>query len=128
FVEELLRYLTVVQVAFPRFATEDLEIAGVRIEAGDIVMCSLSGANRDPVLGADMDGFDPTRPTTSHLAFGHGIHRCIGAELARMELRVAYPALVARFPRMRLAGPADELPFRYASIVYGVDSLPVLLD
>ena len=128
FVEELLRYLTVVQVAFPRFATEDLEIAGARIASGDIVVCSLSGANRDGKLGAGMESFDPTRTPTSHVAFGHGMHRCIGAELARMELRAAYPALVARFPRMRLAIPADELSFRYASIVYGVDSLPVLLD
>jgi cytochrome P450 len=128
FVEELLRYLTVVQVAFPRFATEDLEIAGVRIANGDIVMCSLSGANRDASLGAGMESFDPTRAPTSHLAFGHGIHRCIGAELARMELRAAYPALVARFPRMRIAVPDAELPYRHTSIVYGVDSLPVLLD
>lgn len=128
FVEELLRYLSVVQVAFPRFATEGLEVAGVRVSSGDIIMCSLSGADRDPVLGHDMESFDHTRAPTSHLAFGHGIHRCVGAELARMELRAAYPALVARFPRMRLAIPAEELPFRYASIVYGVDSLPVLLD
>jgi len=127
FVEELLRYLTVVQVAFPRFATEDLSIAGVRIATGDIVACSLSGANRDKVLGSDMESFDSTRAPTGHLAFGHGIHRCIGAELARMELRAAYPALVARFPRMRLAVPVGELSFRHASIVYGVDSLPVLL-
>ena len=128
FVEELLRYLTVVQVAFPRFATEDLEIAGVRIASGDIVMVSLSGANRDAILGAGMENFDPNRAPTSHVAFGHGIHRCIGAELARMELRAAYPALIARFPRMRLAVPARELSFRHASIVYGLDSLPVLLD
>jgi cytochrome P450 len=127
FVEELLRYLTVVQVAFPRFATEDLEIAGVRIAKGDIVVASLSGANRDGVLGPDMERFDPTRAPTSHLAFGYGIHRCIGAELARMELRAAYPALVRRFPRMRLAVEADAVPYRQTSIVYGVDTLPVLL-
>jgi cytochrome P450 len=128
FVEELLRYLTVVQVAFPRFATEDMSVAGVEIATGDIVMVSLSGANRDDVLGPDMESFDPTRAPTSHLAFGHGIHRCIGAELARMELRAAYPALVARFPQMRLAISAEQLPFRHASIVYGVDSLPVILS
>jgi cytochrome P450 len=128
FVEELLRYLTVVQVAFPRFATEDMEIAGVRIASGDIVVVSLSGANRDGTLGPDMERFDPTRAPTSHLAFGYGIHRCIGAELARIELRVAYPALVRRFPHMRLAVGADEVPYRSTSIVYGVDALPVLLD
>jgi cytochrome P450 len=127
FVEELLRYLTVVQMAFPRFAKEDMEIAGVRIAAGDIVLVSLSGSNRDPVLGADMERFDPTREPTSHLAFGHGIHRCIGAELARMELRTAYPALVRRFPNLRLALPQEELQFRKVSIVYGLDALPVLV-
>jgi cytochrome P450 len=128
FVEELLRYLTVVQVAFPRFATEDMEIAGVRIEAGDIVVCHLSVANRDEKLGHDMERFDPTRKPTSHMAFGHGIHRCIGAELARMELRAAYPALIRRFPNLRLAIDQKDLAYRDASIVYGLDALPVRLD
>jgi len=127
FVEELLRYLTVVQVAFPRFATRDVTIGGVDIAAGDAVVCSLSGANRDGSLGTGMDRFDPGRPAGSHLAFGYGIHRCVGAELARMELRAAYPALVRRFPGMRLAGEPGQLRFRDTSIVYGVESLPVLL-
>lgn len=126
FVEELLRYLTVVQVAFPRFAREDLTVGGVEISKGDVVVVSLSGADRDPVLGPDLERVDPTREPTSHLAFGYGVHRCIGAELARMELRAAYPALVRRFPNMRLAD--EELNFRKASIVYGVERLPVLLD
>jgi len=128
FVEELLRYLTVVQVAFPRFAIRDITIGGVRIAAGDAVVCSLSGANRDGSLGVGMDRFDPGRSAGSHVAFGYGIHRCVGAELARMELRAAYPALVRRFPGMRLAGDPQQLRFRNASIVYGVESLPVLLD
>ena len=127
FVEELLRYLTVVQVAFPRFARADIDVAGTTIAAGDIVIVSLSGANRDTMLGVDMERFDATRPVTSHVAFGHGVHRCIGAELARMELRAAYPALVRRFPAMRLAVPPSELSFRKLSIVYGVDALPVTL-
>lgn len=128
FVEELLRYLAVVQMAFPRFAKQDIEIEGVHIGEGDIVLASLSGANRDAVLGADMESFDPTREPTSHLAFGYGAHRCIGAELARMELRTAYPALVRRFPKLRLAVEPEELTFRKVSIVYGLDSLPVLVD
>jgi cytochrome P450 len=128
FVEELLRYLTVVQVAFPRFAREDIEIAGVTITKGDIVVCSLSGGNRDSVLGEKMEEFDFTRPATSHLAFGYGAHRCIGAELARMELRAAYPALVRRFPELRLAVEPEELAFRKLSIVYGVEELPVLVS
>ncbi|UOZ03285.1 MULTISPECIES: cytochrome P450 [unclassified Amycolatopsis] len=128
FVEELLRYLTVVQMAFPRFAKQDMEIGGVHIAEGDIVLVSLSVADRDPKLGPDMEKFDATREPTSHLAFSYGIHRCIGAELARMELRTAYPALVRRFPNLRLAVPAEELAFRKVSIVYGLDELPVLVD
>jgi cytochrome P450 len=127
-VEELLRYLTVVQVAFPRFAVRDLEVAGVQIKAGDVVMCSLSAADRDDVLGPGMDRIDAGRATSrSHLAFGHGFHRCVGAELARMELRIAYPALVRRFPEMRPAVDPASLSTRRASIVFGLDALPVTL-
>ncbi|UPK74218.1 cytochrome P450 [Nocardioidaceae bacterium SCSIO 66511] len=127
-VEELLRYLAVVQVAFPRFAKEDMEVCGQAIAAGDVVLVSLSGANRDGSLGNDMEGFDPTREATPHLTFGHGIHRCIGAELARMELRAAYPSLSRRFPDLRLAVPTSELDFRKHSLVYGIESLPVTWD
>ncbi|OON82877.1 cytochrome P450 [Streptomyces tsukubensis] len=129
FVDELLRHLTVVQTAFPRFAREDTSIGGVRISSGDIVIVSLSAADRDPVLGPEMDAFDPSRvPASSHLAFGHGIHRCIGAELGKMELRTAFPHIAARFPDLRLAVGTQDLEFRKLSIVYGVDSLPVFLD
>lgn len=129
-VEELLRYLSVVQVAFPRFAREDVTVGGVTIGAGEMVLCSYSAVDRDPALAADspgpgVDRFDPSRPATSHLAFGYGIHRCVGAELARMELRIAFPALARRFPGLRLAGPADELAYRDNSIVYSVETLPV---
>jgi cytochrome P450 len=128
-VEELLRHLTVVQVAFPRVAVRDVRVGDVEVRAGDVVMCSLPGANRDEVaLGPGQDTIDPSRdPSKSHLAFGYGIHRCIGAELARMELRVAYPALVRRFPQLRPAVPPAELAFRKASIVFGLNSLPVTL-
>jgi cytochrome P450 len=99
-VEELLRYLSVVQVAFPRFAKHDMELFGQHVKAGDVILASLNGANRDPKsAGERPDEFDPTRvPASGHLAFGHGIHRCIGAELARMELRIALPKLFQRFP------------------------------
>lgn len=126
FTEELLRYLTVVQVAFPRFAREDMDVAGTHVTKGDIVIVSLAAADRDGRQGADMDSFDATREPFSHLAFGHGIHRCVGAELARMELRAAYPALVRRFPDLRLAVDPGELTFRKLSVVYGVDALPVV--
>jgi cytochrome P450 len=127
-VEELLRYLTVVQVAFPRVATRDVRVGDADIRAGDVVMCSLSGADRDDLIGGNPHVIDPARtPDRSHMAFGFGIHRCIGAELARMELRTAYPALVRRFPAMQPAVPPTELKFRQASIVFGLDSLPVTL-
>lgn len=134
-VEEMLRYLTVVQVAFPRFAKQDVEVAGTRFGKGDVVLVSLSGANRDASIdpgtdgatGGTMERFEPAREPSPHLAFGHGVHRCIGAELARMELRAAYPALLRRFPDMRLAITPEEVAFRQVSIVYGVESLPMLL-
>ncbi|WP_433518282.1 cytochrome P450 [Nonomuraea sp. CA-143628] len=122
-VEELLRYMTVVQVAFPRFAREDLELFGHSIKKGEMVLCSLTAANRDPHLGEGIEEVRPERPTTgSHLAFGHGIHRCVGAPLAQMEMRIAFPALLRRFPGLRVAG---EVPFRKLAIVYGVEKLPV---
>jgi cytochrome P450 len=126
-VEELLRYLTVVQISFPRFARRDLELFGKNVKAGDVVVCSLSGANRDDVFGPSPDRFDPHRAERAHLAFGHGFHRCIGAGLARMELRVAFRALTSRFPDMALAVDPGTLRFRDLSIVYGVESLPVRL-
>ncbi|GAB3888575.1 cytochrome P450 [Kibdelosporangium lantanae] len=127
-VEELLRYLTVVQVAFPRFARREVDVAGRTVHEGDVVLCSLSAADRDPRLGPDMDRLDLGRPATAHLAFGHGVHRCLGAELARLELRTAYPALLRRFPRIRLAVPRGELSFRKLSVVYGIESLPVFVS
>ena len=127
FVEELLRYLTVVQVGFPRFARKDMTLGGKSIFAGDVILPSLSGANRDARRGPDLERIDPTREPIGHLAFGHGLHRCVGAELARLELRLAYPALVRRFPDMRLAVPADQLAYRELSFVYGLKELPVVL-
>jgi cytochrome P450 len=126
-VEELLRYLSVVQVAFPRFAREDVTVAGTAIKAGDIVLCSLPAANRDARNGLDLESFDPRRPVPTHLAFGHGIHRCVGAELARMELRSAYSALAWRFPGLRLATAPERLAYRELSFVYGIQALPVRL-
>lgn len=125
FVDELLRYLTVVQVAFPRIARVDVDVGGHPVRAGDLVFCSLSGANRDG--DPDLERFDPTRAARPHLAFGHGIHRCVGAELARMELHAAYPALLRRFPAMEPAGDLDALEYRKLSFVFGVESLPVTL-
>jgi cytochrome P450 len=126
-VDELLRYLSVVQIAFPRFAPHDMYVSGQRVRAGDVVICSLSRANRGDVFGAAPNRFDPTRANHAHLAFGHGFHRCVGAELARMQLRVTFRALVRRFPTMALAVPAHELRFHDLSIVHGLTALPVHL-
>jgi cytochrome P450 len=126
-VEELLRFLSVVQIAFPRFAKQDIDVGGRRVRKGDVVICHLTAAGRDGQAGLD-DRFDPTRPNPGrHLAFGHGFHRCVGAELARLELRLAFPALAREFPDLRLAGSLEDLPYRRRSIVYGVDRLPVRL-
>lgn len=127
-VEELLRHLTVVQLAFLRFAKVDVELGGQSIKAGDAVGISLLGANRDPSLaGDDPDVFDPHRAPTKHLAFGHGMHRCVGAELARMELRIALRALAHRFPDLQVTAARGDLDFRKLSAVYGVEELPVHL-
>jgi cytochrome P450 len=89
------------------------------------MLVHLPAASRDPRVGKG-DAFCPADPSP-HLAFGHGLHRCVGAELARMELRAAYPALARRFPEMRLAVEPEELEFHAKSIVYGLESLPVHL-
>ena len=125
-VEELLRHLCVVQLAFVRFAKQDVEVGGVRIKEGDAVGVSLLAANRDPALGeGDLGTFDPERPATRHLAFGWGMHRCVGAELARMELRTALKMLAERFPDLTMAADISDLDFRKLSAVYGVEALPV---
>ncbi|SDJ04852.1 Cytochrome P450 [Lentzea albidocapillata subsp. violacea] len=126
-VDELLRHLSVVSVAFLRIARHDIEVAGTKIKAGDIVACSLSQANRDPSAYPSPDVIVPERAAGQHLAFGYGAHRCIGAELAKIELRIAYPALVKRFPEMRLAVAPGDLSFRKLSIVYGLHSMPMHL-
>jgi len=126
-VEELLRYLTVVQTSFPRFARHDMHLFGQPVEAGDVVLVSLVRADRDAALAAEPNEFDPTRPACPHLAFGHGRHRCVGSELARMELRTAFLALTQRFPDMQLAVDPQQLTFRKLSAVYGVDAMPVHL-
>jgi len=116
-----------VQIAFPRFPKHDVEVGGRTVSKGDVVICQLAGANRDGAqrVGEDLDTFDPARTPASHLAFGHGFHRCVGAELARMELRAAFPALARRFPELTLA--TDKLDYREMSIVFGLESLPVRL-
>lgn len=127
-VEELLRYLSVVQIAFPRFAKEDMVVGGQQISKGDALICSLIGADRDPVLGEHVNRLDPSKATRSHMAFGHGFHRCVGAELARLELRSAFRGLATRYPDLQLACDVNDLQFRKLSIVFGIEALPVRLQ
>ncbi|MGA5538317.1 cytochrome P450 [Mycolicibacterium nivoides] len=124
-VEELLRWLSIVQNAIPRFTTTDVEVAGVRISAGELVFASLPAGNRDPEFIDSPDVLDIRRGAPGHLAFGHGVHHCLGAPLARMEMRIAIPALLRRFPTLALAEPFDAVQYRSFHFIYGLKSLAV---
>jgi cytochrome P450 len=124
-VEELLRFTNPVNHANDRFTTEDVPIGDVVIPAGEWVLPAISSANRDPAQFPDPDRLDLGRDTSGHVAFGHGIHHCLGAPLARMEAEVALGALLARFPRISLAIPPSELRWRPVSLMNGLESLPV---
>ena len=125
-VEELLRHLAVVQVAFPRFVKEDVRVGRHLVKKGSVVLVHLPAASRDPRATAG-DAFCPATESANHLAFGHGLHRCVGAELGRMELRAAFPAMARRFPDLQLAVDPADLEYHAKSIVYGIESLPVRL-
>jgi len=126
-VEELLRYVNPVNNATFRCATEPVEIGGVRISRGDPVLVALSGANRDPARFGDPDRLDLGRDGAGHLAFGHGIHYCLGAPLARLEAEIAISGLLARFGSISLAVPAASLRWRPSTLIHGLESLPVRL-
>ncbi|MGW0248380.1 cytochrome P450 [Nocardia goodfellowii] len=127
-VEELLRYLSVAKTSM-RTALKDVELAGQTIKAGQVVILSYHAANHDPERFTDPHVFDIHRRAGGHLTFGHGAHHCLGAQLARVEMRVAFPALISRFPRLRLAVPADEVALRPETAdIFGVKSLPVTWD
>jgi cytochrome P450 len=126
-VEELLRYVNPVNNATFRFTGEPVEIGGVPIGPGEVVLVSLSGANRDPSRYADPERLDLGRDSGGHLAFGHGIHYCLGAPLARLEAEIAFACLLERFGSMTLAVPADELRWRPSTLIHGLESLPVRL-
>ena len=123
-VEELLRYLSVAhQVAF-RLAVDDIDLGHQCIHAGEGVIAPIAAANRDPEVFADPDTVDITRDARRHVAFGFGLHQCLGQPLARVELQVVFSKLFVRFPDLHLAVSADDLVFRN-SIIYGVAELPV---
>jgi cytochrome P450 len=119
-VEELLRWLSIVHSAIPRITTTDVEIAGVPIPAGQLVFVSLPSGNRDPDFIDRPEVLDIGRGAPGHLAFGHGVHHCLGAPLARMEMRIAFPALLRRFPALALAEDFANVPFRSFHLIKGV--------
>ncbi|MFJ2095243.1 cytochrome P450 [Streptomyces sp. NPDC087901] len=122
---ESLRYWTVVQHGVARVATRDTEVAGCPVRAGDAVVVSLPSVNRDPEVYPDPGRFDVTRDVQGQLAFGHGVHRCLGSFLAQTQAELALAELIGRLPGLRLAVPADELMFLDDMLIYGVRALPV---
>ncbi|RSS79431.1 cytochrome P450 [Streptomyces sp. WAC06614] len=124
-IEELLRHVHPNQTAIRRFPTEPVEIGGVTVPAGETVLLGLSSAHRDAARYPDPDRFDPTREDLGHLALGHGVHYCLGAPLARLELAVAFEVLFTRLPGLALAVPAAELPWQTTFRSHALKELPV---
>jgi cytochrome P450 len=124
-VEELLRLVSPVQFSPRRVARVDVEIGGVTVRAGDGLFLLLGSANRDAAVFPDPDGLDVGRDAARHLAFGFGIHQCLGQTLARVELRIVFETILRRLPALRLAVPADALRFKDDMQIYGVHALPV---
>jgi cytochrome P450 len=127
-IEEFLRFDGPANSAMLRHTTEPVTFGDVTIPAGEFVLALVTSANRDGDRFADPDRFDISRPAGGHLTFGHGIHYCIGAPLARLEGEVAFRLLLDRFPHIRLGVPADRLRWRFSTLVRGLESLPVRLD
>ncbi|WP_064456453.1 cytochrome P450 [Streptomyces hygroscopicus] len=124
-VEELLRYLHITHNGRRRVATEDIEIAGEVIRAGEGLILANDIANRDPEVFAEPDRLDIRRDARRHVAFGFGVHQCLGQPLARMELQVVYGTLYRRIPTLRPATELERIPFKHDGSVYGVYELPV---
>ncbi|APU15012.1 MULTISPECIES: cytochrome P450 [Actinoalloteichus] len=125
-VEELLRFIPLGSGgAFARYAVEDVQLGEVLVRAGEAVVASTNSANRDDRVFADPDEFDLTREHNPHLAFGGGVHVCLGAQLARGELQVALESLLTRFPDLRLTTPAEEVPWKEGTLLRSPRELPV---
>jgi cytochrome P450 len=124
-VEELLRYLTITHSGRRRVALQDIEIDGQTIHPGDGIIVAAEAANRDADAFPDGDRLDIHRDARAHLAFGFGVHACLGQPLARVELQIVYGTLYRRIPGLRLAAPLEQIPFKHDSNVYGVYELPV---
>jgi cytochrome P450 len=124
-VEELLRFLTIAQLLVGRVATADVRVGGELIRTGEGVRALLNSANRDKRAFDDPDTFNIHRNARHHVAFGFGIHQCLGQPYARVEMQVALETLFRRLPSLRLTVPLEEIPFKYGSAVHGVHSVPV---
>jgi cytochrome P450 len=124
-VEELLRYLTITHAGRRRVALEDIELDGHTIRAGDGIVLPNDAGNRDGESFPEPDRLDICRDARTHVAFGFGVHACLGQPLARVELQVVYGTLYRRIPTLRLAVPTEEIPFKHDSAVYGAYELPV---
>ncbi|MGW7683484.1 cytochrome P450 [Kribbella sp. NPDC054772] len=124
-VEELLRYLNITHNGRRRAVLEDIELHGQVIKAGEGVIFPNDLGNRDPSVFEDPDTLDVRRDARRHVAFGFGVHQCLGQPLARLELQVVYNTLYRRIPTLRRAVPLEEIPFKHDGAVYGVYSLPV---
>lgn len=124
-VEELMRYLSIIQTGQRRVALEDIEIGGETIRAGDGVIIDLSPANWDAKAYPEPDKLDLSRDASQQLGFGYGRHQCVGQQLARAELQIVFHTLLRRIPTLRLAIPLDEVPFKHDRLAYGVYELPV---
>ena len=125
-VEELLRFTAPVETATERDATEDIDMHATRIRRGDVIFPVIASANRDAQKFAEPDRLDVARKPNPHLAFGDGVHFCVGSHLARMEAEIAFGCLLRRLPELSLACPAHELQWRAAPVVRGLKSLPVI--
>jgi cytochrome P450 len=124
-VEEMLRYLSVVQFGLLRYATEDLRIGDRTVQAGEWLVAALNSEHRDGSVYDHADVIDLGRTARTHLAFGFGIHQCVGQQLARIELQEVYARLFRRIPALRLAVPIEAITFKDNTLVYGVQELPV---
>jgi cytochrome P450 len=124
-VEELLRYLNITHNGRRRFATEDMEVAGCPVRAGEGLVLPNDLGNRDADAFPDPDRLDITRDARHHVAFGFGVHQCLGQPLARLELEIVYRTLYPRLPGLALAADLAEIPFKHDGFVYGVHELPV---
>jgi cytochrome P450 len=124
-VEELLRYLTIVHSGLRRVALADIEIGDQTIHAGDAVVIAVDAGNRDEQVFAEPGRLDIRRNADGHLAFGFGVHQCLGQPLARVELQVVFGTLFRRIPSLRLATDLEHVPFKHDGAIYGVYELPV---